>query len=96
MLRLSLKFTGERGRTYRLIQPLGPQRTETALNIWKALDDVDESKQFVIKGPSSDDNRSLSWPLFKREFEMQKLFNDSVFIRQMVDFVQSPNRPTRR
>ena len=83
------KFIGESGRTYRLIHPLGPQRTETAPNIWKALDDVDESKQFVVKGPSSDDDRSLSWHLFKHEFEMQKLFNDSAFIRQMIDFVPS-------
>jgi protein kinase len=83
------KFTGESGRTYRLIHPLGPQRTETAPSVWKALDDVDESKQFVVKGPSSDDDGSLGWPLFKHEFEVQKLFNDSAFIRQMIDFVPS-------
>ena len=83
------KFTG---RTYRLIHPLGPQRTETAPSIWKALDDVDESKQFVVTGPSSDDDRSLSWPLFKHEFEMQKLFNNSVFIRQMIDFIPIRSR----
>ena len=53
------------------------------------MDDVDESKQFVVKGPSSDDDRSLSWPLFTHEFEMQKLFNDSAFIRKMIDFVPS-------
>jgi male germ cell-associated kinase len=89
MLCPSSKFTGESGRTYRLIHPLGPQRTRTAPNIWKALDDVDESKQFVVKGPSSDDDRSLSWPLFTHEFEMQKLFSDSVFIRKMIDFIPS-------
>ena len=50
---------------------------------------MDESEQFVVKGPSSDDDRSLNWPLFKHDFEIQKLFNDSAFIRQMLDFVPS-------
>ena len=50
---------------------------------------MDQSKQFVVKAPRSDDDRSLGWPLFKHEFEMQKLFNNSAFIRQMIDFVPS-------
>lgn len=79
------RFTGKSGRTYRLIHPLGHQRA----GIWKAVDDADESEQFVIKGPSSDDNRSLSWPLFQHEVEMQTRFSGSAFIRQMVDFVPS-------
>jgi hypothetical protein len=74
---------------YHLIHPLRPQRTEIAQNIWKALDDVDESEQFVVKRLSSGDDRSPSWPLLKHDFEMQKLFNDSAFIRQMIDFVPS-------
>lgn len=51
------------------------------------MDDIDESAQFVVKGPSNDDDRLLSWPLFNHEFEIQTLFNSSAFIRQMVDFI---------
>jgi hypothetical protein len=39
---------------------------------------VDESEQFVVKRLSNDDDRSPSWPLFKHDFEIQKLFNDFV------------------
>ena len=87
MLGVGSKFTAKSGRTYRLIHPLGSQRTEDAPSIWKAIDDTDESEQFVVKEPSTDDDQSLSWPLFQHEHEMQKLFSESAFIRQMIDFV---------
>lgn len=89
MLGPGLKLTGESGRIYRLICPLGYQKTDSAPNIWKAVNDADESEQFVVKEPSSDDHRSLSWPLFRHELEMQKLFNGSAFIRQMIDYIPS-------
>jgi hypothetical protein len=77
-----------------LISPLGGEkiegeRIETAPNVWKAVDDVDESEQFVVKEPSSDDDAALKWPAFQHELEMQKLFKNSPFIRRMVDFVPS-------
>ena len=83
------KFSGESGRTYRLIDPLGSQGIQNTPTIWKAVDDADESEQFVVKEPSTDDDRSLGWPLFQHEHVMQKHFSDSVFIRQMVDFIPS-------
>ena len=57
------------------------------------MNDADESEQFIVKEPSSDDSSSRRWPLFQHEFEMQKLFIGSAFIRQMVDFVPSVARP---
>lgn len=84
-----LKLTGESGRIYRLICPLGHRELDNAPNVWKAVNHADESEQVVVKGPSSDDDRSLSWPLFQHELEMQKLFTGSPLIRQMIDYIPS-------
>jgi len=55
---------GESGRQYRLLSPLSAQVSETHSNVWKAVDGQDESLEFIIKGPSHDDNASLDWPPF--------------------------------
>lgn len=89
MLSPEFELTGKSGRIYRLICPLGYQKTDSTPNTWKAVNDADEFEQFVVKEPSSDDHRSLSWLLFRHELEMQKLFNGSAFIRQMVDYIPS-------
>jgi hypothetical protein len=70
MLRSGYKFVGESGRIYRLICPLGVQKREKTPNVWKAVNAVDESEQFVIKEPSSDDDANLNWPAFQYELEM--------------------------
>lgn len=89
MLRSGCTIAGESGRIYRVISPLGVQRINTTPNVWKAVNDADESEQFVVKEPSIDDDATLNWPAFQHELEMQRLFKDSPFIRQMVDFVPS-------
>jgi hypothetical protein len=89
MLRSGYTFAGESGRIYRLISPLGLQKTASAPNVWKAVNDADDSEHFVIKEPSSDDDAALKWPAFEHELEMQKLFAISPLIRPMVDFVPS-------
>jgi male germ cell-associated kinase len=89
MLRPGYTFAGESGRVYRLISPLGVPKKASAQNIWKAVNDSDDSEQFMIKEPSSDDDATLNWPAFQHELEMQKLFKDSALIRPMVDFVPS-------
>jgi male germ cell-associated kinase len=65
------------------------QKREKTPNVWKAVNAVDESEQFVIKEPSSDDDANLNWPAFQHELEMQKLFEDSALIRPIVDFLPS-------
>jgi male germ cell-associated kinase len=87
MLCSACTFAGESGRDYRLLSPLGGQSKETAPNVWKALNDANESKQFVVKEPNSDDNADLKWPALQHELEIQNIFKDSPFIRQKVDFV---------
>jgi len=73
MLYSGYTFAGESGRIYRLISPLGVQKKASAPNFWKAVNDADDSEQFVIKEPSSDDDATLNWPAFQHEVEMQKL-----------------------
>lgn len=77
MLCSACTFAGESGRNCRLLSPLGAQRIETAPNVWKAVNDADESEQFVVKEPSSDDNGALNWPAFRHELEMQNIFKVS-------------------
>jgi hypothetical protein len=63
------------------------QKRASAPNVWKAVNDANDSEQFVIKEPSSDDGATLNWPAFQHEVEMQKLFKDSAHVRPTVDFV---------
>ncbi|RMZ76154.1 hypothetical protein DV738_g5124, partial [Chaetothyriales sp. CBS 135597] len=93
MLLSQQKITGQSGRTYQLICPLGTQGGNDFPNVWKAVDDANDDEEFVVKSPSSDDDETHGWPLFQHEFEMQKLFGDSPFVRKMVDFVPpAPNQ----
>lgn len=81
------RITGRSGRIYRLLDPLGSRRSDAVSNIWRAVNEADELKHVVVKGPSKYDQKSLGWPLFQHEFQMQKLFEGSTFVRQMTDFV---------
>ena len=53
------KFKGESGRTYRLIEPLQRLEANNASTIWKAIDNADESQQYIVKEPSLGDDQSL-------------------------------------
>jgi hypothetical protein len=78
---------GESGRKYRLLSRL----SKSPSNVWKAIDSEDEYLEYVVKAPSNHDDASLDWPLFRHEIEMQRRFDKSPLIRQMVDFVPSSN-----
>lgn len=86
MLAVGSKLDGESGRTYRLICPLVPQTAQGAASLWSAVDDADDSEQFVIKEPSANE-QVAGWPLFRYEHDMQLLFSNSRFIRQLIDFI---------
>lgn len=86
MLCPNFRFTGkESGRVYRLIRPLEPAEDKGISHVWLAVDDADESRQFVVKGPKPHDHRSLGYPLFQHEYKMQVQFRNSKMIRRMVD-----------
>jgi hypothetical protein len=93
MPRSGSKYVGESGRTYRLISPLAGITRETA-HVWKAVNDADETEQFVIKEPKSSDDPRMKYPEFQHEVEMQKLFKYSPMIRPMVDFIPAAEPDT--
>jgi len=78
---------GESGRKYRLLSPL----SKSPSNVWKAIDAQDEYLEYVVKAPNNHDDVSLDWPLFRHEIQMQRRFNKSPLIRQMIDFVPHSN-----
>lgn len=71
-------FTGESGRTYLAVFPLGQE------NVWTAVDETDPSNIVVLKSPSADDTRR-GWPRFQHEMIMHELFKTSGWIRKQVD-----------
>ncbi len=89
MIKPGAVVQGESGRNYRLLLPLSAQVSNNGSNVWKAVDEQDESLEFVVKGPSQNDDALLEWPLFWHEAQIQRRFNKSPFIRQMVDFIAS-------
>jgi hypothetical protein len=91
MIKSGACVQGESGRQYRVLSPLFAQVSKNPSNVWKAVDEQDESLEFVIKGPSHYDDVSLDWPLFRHEVQMQRRFSKSPFIRQMVDFIPHSN-----
>ncbi|EAW16894.1 putative protein kinase [Aspergillus fischeri NRRL 181] len=86
LLHKGMKLLGESGRTYIVIAPL-VQRSFP--NVWKAHHWNNEKDQFVIKHPQSDDSPEKGWPAFRKEMEMQRLFQPAKFIRKMVDVIPS-------
>jgi len=78
---------GESGWKYRLLSPL----SKSPSNVWKAVDSEDECLEFIVKAPSNHDNASLDWPLFRHKIQMQRRFDKSPLIRQMVDFIPGSN-----
>jgi hypothetical protein len=91
MIKPGALVQGESGRMYRLLSPLFAQVSKNASNVWRAVDEQDESLEFVVKEPSPHDDASLDWPLFQHEVQMQRRFSKSPFIRQMVDFIPRSN-----
>ncbi|KAK5131913.1 hypothetical protein LTR08_000501 [Meristemomyces frigidus] len=81
------EFTGESGKTYLAVGPLGQD------NVWTAVDKAD-STIVVLKSPSPDD-RSRSWPLFQHEMIMHQLLINCSAIRKQVDRIppQSSGSP---
>ncbi|KAK5125015.1 hypothetical protein LTR85_001206 [Meristemomyces frigidus] len=61
--------------------------TDRRSPVWQAIDHADETSQFVIKAPSTQDDSTKDWPLFRHEHNVQKLFAESPLIRPMLDFV---------
>jgi hypothetical protein len=84
LLQKGIKLIGESGRTYFLTAPLVQRRIP---NVWKANQWNNENNQFVIKHPQSGDSPEKGWPAFRKEMEMQRLFQSAKFIRKMVDIV---------
>ncbi|GAQ05219.1 hypothetical protein ALT_2540 [Aspergillus lentulus] len=93
LLQKGTKLIGESGRTYILIAHL----VQLAIpNVWKAHQWGNEKEQFVIKHPQSDGSPEKRWPAFRKEMEMQRLFQPAKFIRKMVDVIpaRSDMEPT--
>jgi protein kinase len=55
-------------------------------NVWNTTDEKGENLEFVAKQSSESDTANQAWPLFQDEVEMQKRFQESPFIRRMVDY----------
>lgn len=72
------ELTGESGKTYLAVGPLGQA------NVWTAVDKDDPSNIVVLKAPSPDD-ASTGWPLFQHEMIMHELLKDCTAIRKQVD-----------
>jgi hypothetical protein len=67
MIKPGALVQGESGRMYRLLSPLFAQVSKNASNVWRAVDEQDESLEFVVKEPSPHDDASLDWSLFQHE-----------------------------
>lgn len=86
-------LSGAAGRRYRILRPLGNAKAQDVSRVWLAVNDANEVEEYVVKEPDADD-KDCGWPLFQHEHDMQVLFRDSKFIRQMVDYVPSSARGT--
>jgi len=73
------EYTGESGKTYLAVSPLGQD------NVWTAVQ-KDTSNIVVLKAPSNDDT-GTSWPRFQHEMIMHELFKGCKHIREQVDRV---------
>jgi hypothetical protein len=58
MIKPGALVQGESGRMYRLLSPLFAQVSKNASNVWRAVDEQDESLEFVVKEPSPHDDAS--------------------------------------
>ncbi|GAB1732452.1 hypothetical protein NU195Hw_g9473t1 [Hortaea werneckii] len=74
------EYTGESGKVYLAVGPLGQA------NVWTAVQKDDHSNIVVLKAPSDDDTDS-SWPRFQHEMIMHELFKDCRYIRRQLDRV---------
>ncbi|TKA21838.1 hypothetical protein B0A50_08507 [Salinomyces thailandicus] len=80
-------YTGESGKTYLAVGPLGQA------NVWTAVQNDEHGNIVVLKAPSTDDT-GTSWPQFQHEMIMHELFKDCSYIRRQVDRVApSENSP---
>ncbi|KAI0543972.1 kinase-like domain-containing protein [Xylaria curta] len=79
---------GESGRVYSFIQPLGKQAGSRS-SVWLVKEEGKGNNEFIAKGPSTKDDRSLKWPAFQHELKMQRLFSEDKMIRPVVDFIPS-------
>lgn len=86
-----LTFRGQRGKSYRLVHPLGSRIHDKSPNVWLAVDDPDTSIEYVVKRPSEGDAAELLLfnilSAFKHKVEMQKLFVTDPMIRMLVDYI---------
>lgn len=71
------QLTGEHGKTYLAVSPLGQS------NVWTAVE-TEKSKVVVVKEPDAND-ASRGYPSFQNEMVMHELLKDSSGIRQQVD-----------
>lgn len=78
MLFEGAELTGESGKKYLAVSPLGQA------NVWTAVESNDMSNIVVIKEPSADDT-SPGWPNFINEMVMHELLKDCSSIRGQVD-----------
>lgn len=82
MLSEGAEYTGETGKTYLAVAPLGQS------NVWTAVENntspSEDPHVVVIKEPGTDDTRP-GWPNFQNEMVMHELLKDSPAIRQQVD-----------
>lgn len=82
MLSEGAELTGETGKTYLAVAPLGQS------NVWTAVENntnpSEDPHVVVIKEPGTDDTRP-GWPNFQNEMIMHELLKDSPAIRQQVD-----------
>ena len=75
------ELTGENGKKYLAVSPLGQQ------NVWTAVE-TGNSKDVVVKEPDAQD-ASRGFPAFQNEMVMHELLKDSSGIRQQVDRIPS-------
>jgi protein kinase len=75
------ELTGEHGKTYLAVSPLGQD------NVWTAVE-TGNSKVVVVKEPDAQD-ASRGYPAFQNEMVMHELLKDSSGIRQQVDRIPS-------
>lgn len=75
------ELTGEHGKTYLAVSPLGQD------NVWTAVE-TGNKKVVVVKEPDAQD-ASRGFPAFQNEMVMHELLKDSSGIRQQVDRIPS-------
>ncbi|KAK6007095.1 hypothetical protein QM012_006103 [Aureobasidium pullulans] len=82
MLSEGARLTGESGKSYLAVSPLGQS------NVWTAVEQSNDPKKplqvVVIKEPGEVDTLP-GWPSFQNEMVMHEVFKDSPAIRQQID-----------